>query len=151
MPDPIEEFREDVASEIEGLALQYIEAILYFENYEKGNLHWRMAELLCTYVTGKPYDQYEAAGLLLYLHDKTQEVTDCLDEKIGFHIENKFRKRPRHELEKYADKLTFELCKYVLTLFPHPDTITAFKDKEPKPTVLKTPIRPPVGGIMLND
>jgi len=145
--NPLEQFRKDIITEIDELALRYIEAILFFEDYEKGNLHWKFTELLCAYVKGKPYDEYEDAGLLLFLHTETQQVTDCLDEKIGFQLEDKFREMPRHKLEEYANKLTFELCNFVLTLFPNLDVVTAFKDKEPKPTILKAPLSPPVRGI----
>ena len=145
--NPLEEFREGIATEINELAIRYIDAILFFEDYEKGNLHWRFSEFLCAYVKGSPYDEYGDAGLSMFLHKETQQVTDCLDEKIGFQIENKFRERSKQEIEDYADKLTLELCNFVLTLFPHPDTITAFKDKEPKPAVLKTPLKPPFRGM----
>ena len=87
-------------------------------------------------------------GSITFLHKQTQQVTDHLDEKIGFQVENRIRERSRHELENYANKLTFELCNFVLTLFPRPDVVMAFKDKEPKPTVLKTPLKPPVRGMI---
>ena len=139
--NPLEQFREERALEIKEIAVRYIEAILSFQDYEKGNLHWKFSEPLCAYVKGRPYDKYEDAGLLLFLHNQTQQITGWLDDKIGFKVENKFRKRPRHEIEEYANKLTLELCKFVLTLFPRPDVVTAFKDKEPKPTKLNAPVR----------
>lgn len=66
MSDSLEQFRKDIITEIDELALQYIEAVVFFEDYEKGNLHWKFTELLCAYVKGRSYDQYEDAGLLLF-------------------------------------------------------------------------------------
>ena len=79
--------REEFERKVYPIAQEYLDVNIYNDEYRKSMLHWDMCKMLCTYITHKvEYDRYEDAGLHLYVHDETQQLTDYLNETIGLPV-----------------------------------------------------------------
>ena len=129
-------FRNEAKTKIKDAAKTYIDAILYESDYDKGKYHWDMIEHVCEYASGVPFE--EDGTLYLYLHDKTQEITDQLDVKIGL-VLNRSRGMSNRELGIYAGKLTTEIIRMVQQMIPDGTETISRKQFEIKPTKLIAP------------
>ena len=134
-------FRDEVRDKMKPLAVQYLDTIIYFRDYEKSDVHEEMIDLACSFVKGTPYEPDEDMRIHTLLRKESLKVTSHLDEAIGFSGDVGFRGKPKHVIEALGVKLVDELCKVVLALFPDPDSYQSFKDGELKPTKLETPHR----------
>ena len=136
-----ENFRDEIRDKMKPLAVQYIDAIIYFRDYEKSDVHEEMINLACSFVKGTPYEPDEDMGIHMLLRRESLKVTGHLDEAIGFSYDVGFRDKPKHVIEALGESLVDEICKLVFTLFPDPESYQSFKDGEIKPTKLETPHR----------
>ena len=134
-------FRDEIRDKMKPLAVQYLDTIIYFRDYEKSDVHEEMIDLACSLVKGTPYEPDEDMWIHTLLRKESLKVTSHLDEKIGFSYELGFRDKPKHVIETFGVKLVDEICKVVLALFPDPESYQSFKAKEPKPTKLERPRR----------
>ena len=134
-------FRDEIRDKMKPLAVQYLDTIIYFRDYEKSDVHEEMIDLACSFVKGTPYEPDEDMRIHTLLRKESLKVTSRLDEAIGFSCDVEFRGKPKHVIEAFGVKLVDEMCKVVLTLFPDPESYQSFKDGELKPTKLETPHR----------
>jgi len=137
----LKKLRDKIRGEMKVLAVEYIDSIIYFNGYEKSNVHWKMMELACSYVKGTPFNPDEDGELHLLLHKESRKVTDHLDEKIGFSYDTGFRDRNKHDIEVLGENLANAICELALATFPDAKSILVLQESIPKPTLLKTPVR----------
>ena len=137
----LEEFREKIRKEIVPLAVKYIGTIIFFEDYEKSNVHHKMIELVCSYAKGFPYDEDDDIQLHMFMHKKSRAVTDFLDETIGFVHNVGYRDRTETEIKALGEDLVDKLCRLTSKLFPDGNAVLVFKEGEIKPGPLKAPAR----------
>lgn len=134
-------FRDEIRDKMKPLAVQYIDTIIYFRDYERSDVHWEIIDLACAYVKDAPYEPDEDINLNLILRRESLKITNNLNESIGFSNDIGFRDKPKHVIEALGVKLVDEICKVVLEVFPNLEAYQSFKAKEVKPTKLKTPSR----------
>ena len=134
-------FRDEIRDKMKPLAVQYLDTIIYFRDYEKSDVHEEMIDLACSFAKGTTYEPDEDMRIHTLLRKESLKVTSHLDEAIGFSHTPEFRGKPKHVIEALGVKLVDELCKVVLKLFPDPESYQSFKDGEIKPTKLETPRR----------
>jgi len=142
----LEEFRNAIRDELKPIAMKYIDTIIYFEDYEKSNVHWKMMELLCSYAKGTPFNEDEDIQLHLFMHKESRIITDHLDKEIGFSFDTGFRDRSKHDIEVISENLADKLLTLTIKLFPDGNAVLVFKEGEIKPGPLKIP---PVRGLTL--
>ena len=126
-------FCDEIRDKMKPSVVQYLDAIIYFRNFEKSDIHWKMIDLACSFVKGTPYEPDEDMRLHMFLHYETQKITSHLDETIGFSLDNSFRDNSKHDIETLGESLIDEICKLISTLFPNMDAVMVFKDGQIKP------------------
>ena len=133
--DELIEWRRVLTGKINISCIMYVDAILFDSNYEKGKAHWDIMEHLCEYVTGNTFEDDQS--LYLCLHDKSQKITDNLDEHVGLKLYNTYRERSKMEMDGYGRKLCEKLIMMVEPLVRNCGTFS----RHVTPTKLTTPSR----------
>jgi glycosyltransferase involved in cell wall biosynthesis len=100
---------EELASRLQSLCSRYI----VNHGCDKSDLHSKLAELLCEYITDNKYTD-EDVDLKLYIHGITTQITDHLEDSISLPVnivniysESCFLSLSRNDL--YANRLAIEL------------------------------------------
>ena len=114
MLDKEQIFIDQFVEKLSNASLSYIRSNIHENGWEKSNAHFKMCEILCEYITQRPYEKRDGT-LRLKIHEITSDITDRLELSIGMPVPQGYVRPdiPDYKLPFYAAKLSLKLIEFM--------------------------------------
>ena len=102
---------EQIIARLQPISLLYVESNVLNEDYVKGQIHYDLCKILCSFVTGRHYDHAKDSSLKHRIHKITTDITDSLDVSIGLPVPVGYTpaKIEKTDMPLFASKLSVKL------------------------------------------